>query len=301
MSRIRSIHPGLWTDEAFMGLSVHARLFLMGLWTEAFDDGVFEWKPLTLKARIFPVDDVNVPDLLDELVTAGCIKRIDHAAKPAGAIRNFRKFQRPKTPNKSDLLPADCRNYVGLESDTSEPLPNHYGNASEKSPQMEDGGGKREEIKEPPQPPKAGGDGGSDKNLRANGFWDQYPKTVNCILSKAQAEFDALTPEERDACLAGVRVFRSQVDAEKAKREAKGQAPPRTMKAENWIKAKGWQSLDIPIPSETLNRDRDRLLWAACENITGKKAATSGHSWSWQKTVVDQARTQLNEGKLSNA
>lgn len=41
MSRIRSIHPGLWTDEAFVSLSPMARLFLMGLWNECDDMGSF--------------------------------------------------------------------------------------------------------------------------------------------------------------------------------------------------------------------------------------------------------------------
>ena len=51
MSRIRSIHPGLFTDEAFMEASIPARMLIMGLWCEAWDDGVFEIKPLTIKAR----------------------------------------------------------------------------------------------------------------------------------------------------------------------------------------------------------------------------------------------------------
>ena len=92
MSRIRSIHPGIWTDEAFMSLSAYARLLLMGIWTEAFDDGVFEWKPLTLKARIFPVDSVDVNELLLELVHNGLVSRIDAHPKRPGVIRNFQRY-----------------------------------------------------------------------------------------------------------------------------------------------------------------------------------------------------------------
>ena len=32
MARIRSIHPGIWTDEAFVELSALARLLYIGLW-----------------------------------------------------------------------------------------------------------------------------------------------------------------------------------------------------------------------------------------------------------------------------
>ena len=41
MARIRSVHPGLFTDEAFMGASSDARILMIGLWCQAWDDGVF--------------------------------------------------------------------------------------------------------------------------------------------------------------------------------------------------------------------------------------------------------------------
>lgn len=138
MSRIRSIHPGLWTDEAFMSLSAYARLLYIGLWNEAFDDGVFEWKPLTLKAKLFPVDTVDVRQLLAELVNAGCIKECAQVGKPYGLIRNFRVYQRPKKPNSSGMLRPEDEEYVGL-------APNQYVTGGENSPQMEDGGGRMEE------------------------------------------------------------------------------------------------------------------------------------------------------------
>lgn len=141
MARIRSIHPGLWTDEAFMSLSAHGRLLLMGIWTEAFDDGVFEWKPLTLKARIFPVDDVDVTNLLDQLLDFGVIGRDETHPKKPGLIRNFQKFQRPKKPNNSGMLSDEWRTFVGWKEEGSEPVPNQGGTDTEKSPQMEDGGG----------------------------------------------------------------------------------------------------------------------------------------------------------------
>lgn len=149
MSRIRSIHPGIWTDEAFMSLSAYARLLLMGIWTEAFDDGVFEWKPLTLKARIFPVDSVDVNELLLELVHNGLVCRLDAHPKRPGVIRNFQRYQRPKKPNSSGMLPDEWLDFVGAkaapetsEDDSSEMVRNQFGTGSEKSQQMEDGGGR---------------------------------------------------------------------------------------------------------------------------------------------------------------
>lgn len=149
MSRIRSIHPGIWTDEAFMGLSAHARLLLMGLWTEAWDDGIFEWKPLTIKARIFPVDAVDVSELLLELAEAGVIARLEASARQPGIIKNFQKYQRPKKPNSSGMMRDEWLDYVGAkdtspasDEDSSEPVPNQPRTGGEKSAQMEDGGGR---------------------------------------------------------------------------------------------------------------------------------------------------------------
>lgn len=121
-----------------MSLSAYARLLYIGLWNEAFDDGVFEWKPLTLKAKLFPVDTVDVRELLAELVSAGCIKEGAQVGKPYGLIRNFRVYQRPKKPNSSGMLRSEDEEYVGL-------VPNQYGTGGENSPQMEDVGGKMEE------------------------------------------------------------------------------------------------------------------------------------------------------------
>jgi hypothetical protein len=71
MARIRSVHPGLFTDEAFVQLSPSAQIFWIGLLTESDDHGVFEWKPVTLKMRLLPLCDGSVEPLLQELVDQG--------------------------------------------------------------------------------------------------------------------------------------------------------------------------------------------------------------------------------------
>ncbi|WP_342361373.1 hypothetical protein [Terrarubrum flagellatum] len=167
MSRIRSVHPGLFTDEAFMSTSPAARLLVIGIWTECWDDGVFEWKPLTLKAKIFPVDNVALPELLKELEDNGFLKRFSNGGKDYGAVRNFRRFQRPKYPNSSGVLPAELRSYVGLSDDLPEALPEHSGNDGEKPPQMEDGVGEgREKIK---SKNKSSSDSRAPKSFPADG------------------------------------------------------------------------------------------------------------------------------------
>lgn len=147
MARIRSIHPGLFTDDAYMSLSFAARELVKGIWCEADDGGVFEWKPLTLKARLMPADSVNMDELLGELVTHRFITQFAQGDKSYGAVRNFRKYQRPKKPTYSHPLPDELRTYVGLTDESSEPVPHQSPTKEEKSPQREEGGGREGEGK----------------------------------------------------------------------------------------------------------------------------------------------------------
>jgi hypothetical protein len=118
MARIRSIHPELFTDEAYMALSLVspvACMALPGLWTHADDQGVFEWKPLTLKARILPALAVDFADILAAMAEADLVKRFEDDGRPYGAIRNFVRFQRPKWPKILFPLPNNLSRYVGID------------------------------------------------------------------------------------------------------------------------------------------------------------------------------------------
>lgn len=152
MARIRSIHPGLFTDEAFVSLTLAARVLLPGVWTECDDHGVFEWKPITLKMKIFPADNVDVCVLLDELLSADLVKKFAVDGKSFGVVRNFAKWQRPKNPSYRYLLPDDYRDYVGLKDDPIPVLPEPSPSPTEIVPQREEGGdsrevGKKEDIR----------------------------------------------------------------------------------------------------------------------------------------------------------
>ena len=94
MSRIRSVHPGLFTDEKFILLSERAQVFFIGLWTEADDYGAFEWKPITLKIKLRGGKDGDVEPLLEEMISVDCITRYEHGGRQLGLIRNFCRYQR---------------------------------------------------------------------------------------------------------------------------------------------------------------------------------------------------------------
>jgi len=143
VSRIRSIHPGLWTDEAFVSLSPLARLLFIGMWNECDDKGCFPWSPLKLKMRVLPADNADAAVLLAEIEQAGMIRRYNFTGKDYGVVRNFCKHQRPKKPN--DLYPAaaEILRFAGMEeeliADKAASVPNQSPTSGEISPQMEDG------------------------------------------------------------------------------------------------------------------------------------------------------------------
>lgn len=119
MARIRSVHPGQWTDEAFVACGAWARLLAIAVRNEADDNGVFEWKPLVLKMRLFPADAVDVAALLAELEGAGIVKRVEQSGKDYGLIRNFRRYQRPDKPKSQHPLADEHRQFVGIVADNS--------------------------------------------------------------------------------------------------------------------------------------------------------------------------------------
>lgn len=123
MARIRSIHPGIFTDEHYMALSLGARELAKGIWCESDDHGVFEWKPNTLKARILPNDAVDMPALFAELVEHQFIRRLTADGRDLGFVRNFCRYQRPKKPKYAHPLPQEFRTWVGLKAESSEPVP----------------------------------------------------------------------------------------------------------------------------------------------------------------------------------
>lgn len=151
MARIRSVHPSLFTDEAWVSCSPVARILYIGLWTDADDQGVFVWRPMQLKMRLLPGDQVDISELLKELAAADLIRAFEHEGRPYGAIKLFQKYQRPKKPNAIHPFPDELRDYV-LSNKKQRSLFDDDGNdmdgtgggtGGENLNQMEDGGGNR--------------------------------------------------------------------------------------------------------------------------------------------------------------
>ncbi|APC19307.1 hypothetical protein BLL42_21410 [Pseudomonas frederiksbergensis] len=70
MARIRTVKPEFWSSEQVMSCRPLARLLFIGLWNFCDDGGNHPLAPRTIKALVFPGDDITtdeVSELLGEL------------------------------------------------------------------------------------------------------------------------------------------------------------------------------------------------------------------------------------------
>jgi hypothetical protein len=234
MARIRSVHPGLASDEAYMSMSMAAKAAWPVLWTECDDHGIFEWKPIVLKARIFPADNVDFADLLAEWERLGCVKRKEIDGKAFGLIRNFCKFQRPKNPSYRFPLPEDERDFIALKDDTTEVLHQSSGSPPEIPPQMKDEGGKREEVDKKESRAVAPRRAAVEEAFEE--FWKVYPKRKGANpKAPARKLFDAAVKSGADpkAIIAGAKRCAEQ-DHDKINTEFIPQAV-------KWLRDRRWE------------------------------------------------------------
>lgn len=102
MARKRMIDPEFWSDEEVGHWSYEARLFYIGLWNFADDEGRFKAHSKLLKAQIFPYDNrLNIEKVKKEV--AKKVQWYNDNGLQYGYIRNFLKYQRIDRPTPSKL------------------------------------------------------------------------------------------------------------------------------------------------------------------------------------------------------
>lgn len=107
MAKIRALKPEFWANDELAELSMGTRLFYMGLWNFADDNGVFEWREKKLKVQIFPYDSVSVPEFLKSLIKSNLVIHFDHEGKKYGLLMNFSKHQKPDKRYWKEIVPQD--------------------------------------------------------------------------------------------------------------------------------------------------------------------------------------------------
>ena len=132
MARIRSIKPEFWVSEQIAECSTNARLTFIGLWTFSDDNGVHPAKPKTLKAELFPMDDVSASDVsawIDELVRVGLLHEFTHEGEPFWHVTGWARHQKIDRPSFKYPSPTDPNS-----TPTPRSLPEHSTNTRRAPP-----------------------------------------------------------------------------------------------------------------------------------------------------------------------
>lgn len=105
MARARNIKPGFFVNEDLTELDPWTRLLFIGLWTLADKAGRMEDRPKKIKIGVFPVDNVDVTVMLDDLARLGFIDRYEINGLRYIQVVNWDKHQNPHHTEKESVIP----------------------------------------------------------------------------------------------------------------------------------------------------------------------------------------------------
>jgi hypothetical protein len=103
--RARNIKPGYYKNAELAECSIWARFLAPGLWMLADREGRLEDRPKQIKIEIFPCDNIDVDQLLDELATHEHIQRYEVGGKRFIQICKFKEHQRPHSNEVASIIP----------------------------------------------------------------------------------------------------------------------------------------------------------------------------------------------------
>ena len=124
MARIRTVKPEFWTSEQVMELSPIARLAFVGMWNFCDDQGVHPASAKTLKAEVFPADDIPASDvqaMVDQMIQQGLIKVFESAGKPYWWVTGWIHQKIDKPTNKYPKPDFSATAQQPLSDDSASP------------------------------------------------------------------------------------------------------------------------------------------------------------------------------------
>lgn len=234
MARIRSIKPEFWTDfRMAQELTRDQRLFYIGLWNEADDEGRFLAHPRRLLGAILPyerdITEAFIEDSLSTLADTGRVVLYVVDGEPYGELVKFKDHQRINRPSASKIPcpPKDSSHSMSphgaVSESITEPSPPEQGTGS-----REGGAGSRDNEQpvsnetgadEPPE------DGATDENNpeseRQKRFWAEWMPKVRTAWGGKRPPRDAADAymakhgrplTDRNECDIGWRMAKSMDD-----------------------------------------------------------------------------------------
>ena len=106
MPRARNIKPGFFMNEDLAECDLAARLLFIGLWCLADREGRLEDRPKRIGAFVFPYEQYDIDNLLDQLAERGFIIRYQVDGKKYIQVVNFKKHQNPHVREAASEIPA---------------------------------------------------------------------------------------------------------------------------------------------------------------------------------------------------
>jgi hypothetical protein len=111
MAKIRSIKPEFWASEQIMACNRDARLLFIGLWNFCDDAGIHPASHKTLKAKVFPSDDLSeetIKSLVDSLIQNNLIESYCVDNKSYWRVITWKKHQRVNRPHYKYPVKHGC-------------------------------------------------------------------------------------------------------------------------------------------------------------------------------------------------
>lgn len=143
MARIRTIKPDFWTDEKIVELSFEARLFFIGSWNFADDNGNLQRSAKKLKMQIFPADALDCEPLIQSLMAHGLLSEYEVNGEKYLHIKGFTAHQVINRPSKTGLpVPVSGSTPTPLTDDSLTEGKGREGKGKEVNQSHSDGGGK---------------------------------------------------------------------------------------------------------------------------------------------------------------
>ena len=138
--RKRMINPGIWTNRKFIRCSDKDKLLFIGLFSTADDYGKLWYDLLSIKASIFPCDNLSEDELRTSIRK---LSELDLLATDEKIIKihgwnNHQTVPKPQKSNIPDPILNQCGNNIeslpNQYSTDTELIPNQYGNVTEPVP-----------------------------------------------------------------------------------------------------------------------------------------------------------------------
>jgi hypothetical protein len=105
MARTRSIKPSFFKNEFLAECEPMARLLFVGLWTLADSQGRMEFRPLRIKAELFPYENCDILGLLKQLADRGFVRAYESGDIKVLEIPTFGEHQRCHPDERDEGLP----------------------------------------------------------------------------------------------------------------------------------------------------------------------------------------------------